>query len=154
MWGFGPDAVAPATAVKKDPAWQQVDAAKACPVLEIKGASGQFGDQWTNGIYDVQVTHPEVAPVYVQRGGPFERFLYFDAEHYWRVGSCEYKDQEKAGAGSMRSADPVRPGTLPIAVSSWTVRTGYDEWMMQEVTVERPGQNGYGRHDAPAAPTQ
>lgn len=50
--------------------------------------------------------------------------------------------------------DEVRPGTLPIAVSSWTVRTGYDEWMMQEVTVERPGQNGYGRHDAPAAPTQ
>ena len=33
--------------------------------------------------------------MYVQRGGPFERFLYFDAEHYWRAGSCEYKDQDK-----------------------------------------------------------
>jgi len=28
----------------QDPAWQQVDAAKACPVLEIKGASGQLLD--------------------------------------------------------------------------------------------------------------
>eukprot|EP00435_Cladocopium_sp_Y103_P072243 s29_g39.t1 len=128
LWGFGPDAaVAPAAAPSKDPAWAQV-ASKACPVLEIKGATGQFGDQWTNGRYD------EMAPVYVLRGGPFERFLYFDSEHYWRVGSCEYKDQEKAAAGSMRSADPVRPGTLPTAVPSWTVRTGYDEWMLQAVT--------------------
>ena len=32
--------------------------------------------------------------MYVLQGGHFERFLYFDAEHYWRVGSCEYKDQD------------------------------------------------------------
>ena len=41
----------------------------------------------------------EMAPVYVLRGGPFERFLYFDAETYWRVGSCEYKDQDPAEIG-------------------------------------------------------
>jgi hypothetical protein len=40
----------------------------------------------------------EMAPVYVLRGGPFERFLYFDSEHYWRVGSCEYKDQDTFGS--------------------------------------------------------
>jgi len=46
----------------------------------------------------------------------------------------------------------VRPGTLPTAVHSWTVRTGYDEWMLQAVTVEGPGQNGYGTPaPAPAA---
>lgn len=45
------------------------------------------------GRFDAQ----EMAPVYVLRGGPFERFLYFDSDHYWRVGSCEYKDQDTFG---------------------------------------------------------
>ncbi|CAK9020442.1 unnamed protein product [Durusdinium trenchii] len=129
MWGFGPDAAA--TSRQKDAAWATAD---ACPV-EIRGATGQFGDAWTNGLYEVDVTHPEIPPVYVLQGGHFERFLYFDAEHYWRVGSCEYKDQEKAAAGSMRSAEKVRPGTLPTQVAAWSVRTGYDEWLLQDVEV-------------------
>ena len=99
----------------------------------------------------------DAAPVYSLRGGQFERFLYFDAEGHWRVGSAEYKDQariwgvvhlpraeEKAAAGSMRSADPVRPGTLPTLVSSWTVRTGYDDWQMQDVGVQVHQNGGYG----------
>ena len=43
-------------------------------------------------------------------------------------------------------------GTLPNAVPGWMVRTGYDDWMVQAVTVEGPGQNGYGQVGRPAAP--
>eukprot|EP00913_Durusdinium_trenchii_P023691 g22254.t1 len=38
-------------------------------------------------------------------------------------------------SGSMRSAEKVRPGTLPTQVAAWSVRTGYDEWLLQDVEV-------------------
>ncbi|CAE7022218.1 unnamed protein product, partial [Symbiodinium sp. CCMP2456] len=128
-----------------DPKWAQCGAAES-PVLRIAGAEGQFGENWTNGIYDVEVIHPEMPPVYVLRSGPYERFLYLDAERYWRVGSCEYKDQEKAAAGSMRSLHPVPAGTLPPAVEAWTVRLGYEDWSEQGVAVQvlpSPPSGGY-----------
>lgn len=64
--------------------------------------------------------------MYVLRGGPFERFLYFDSEHYWRVGSCEYKDQDTYGSFGIfgecdQSFDHIR----------WTCRLDID-WMMDE----------------------
>ncbi|CAE7221654.1 unnamed protein product [Symbiodinium microadriaticum] len=62
-----------------DPKWARCGAAES-PVLRIAGAEGQFGENWTNGIYDVEVIHPEMPPVYVLRSGPYERFLYLDAE--------------------------------------------------------------------------
>ncbi|CAE7366176.1 unnamed protein product [Symbiodinium sp. CCMP2592] len=146
MWGFGSATVtSSARQHQSDPRWAQCGA-NASPVLRIAGAEGQFGENWTNGIYDVEVIHPEMPPVYVLRAGPYERFLYLDAERYWRVGSCEYKDQEKAAAGSMRSLHPVPAGTLPPAVEAWTVRLGYEDWSEQRVAVEvlpTPPSGGY-----------
>lgn len=77
------------------------------------------------------------------------------AERYWRVGSCEYKDQEKAAAGSMRSLHPVPAGTLPPAVEAWTVRLGYEDWSEQRVAVEvlpAPPSGGYLAAQPGAAP--
>ncbi|CAJ1406157.1 unnamed protein product [Effrenium voratum] len=138
MWGFGP-VPAESAAQRKDPRW-----AEARPAgLEIRGAGGLLGDHWTNGIYELEASDADAPPVYALRAGPFERFLYWDTEQYWRLGSCEYKDQAKASAGSMRSAEQVPPGTPPTAVAAWMVRVGFDVWMPQEVIIKRLGQNGY-----------
>lgn len=36
---------------------------------------------------------------------------------------------------SLVDGSQVRPGTLPTQVAAWSVRTGYDEWLLQDVEV-------------------
>ena len=147
MWGFGAPASGLGAGVAAAPApderWHEADAAGACPVLVVGGAAGQFGDDWTNGVYDIEVLSPELPPVWVKREGAYERFLYFDAAQTWRVGGGEHKEKLLAAAGSMCSAKPEALGTLPTGVRSWSVRTGYSAWEEQRVTVSaRPPTPG------------
>eukprot|EP00930_Biecheleria_cincta_P025280 TRINITY_DN18014_c0_g1_i2.p1 TRINITY_DN18014_c0_g1~~TRINITY_DN18014_c0_g1_i2.p1 ORF type:complete len:179 (+),score=35.30 TRINITY_DN18014_c0_g1_i2:43-579(+) len=143
---FGVNASDPKPGLKSqvDERWvKAAQTSSSSAVLEIRNVTGQFGDQWTNGVYDLELERPELPPVYVKRGGCYERFLYYDEEQYWRLGSCEFKDQHKSLAGSMRSTGTVMPGTLPTAVEHWTVRVGYDTWEEQQVSVTaRPATPG------------
>jgi len=113
--------------------------------MGIAGVEGQFGKFWTNGMYDIEIPeNPADPPAWTLRNSPYERWVYFDEENRWRIGSEEYKSQHKAGAGSMRSV-PVDPGTLPTEVKEWEVRINYSEWVNQDVQVKflkPPSQDG------------
>uniref|UniRef100_A0A7S4V0E8 Uncharacterized protein n=1 Tax=Alexandrium monilatum TaxID=311494 RepID=A0A7S4V0E8_9DINO len=147
MWFGEQDAAnkpSPHAKPEPDERWQKAEIEKNAGVVEIRGAIGMFGPNWTNGIYDLDPERMSFVepPAWQLRSQMYDRWLYFDLEHRWRVGSMEYKLKRKAAAGSICS-EPVEPGTLPSDAKEWCVRMNYSDWESQDLKVRaRPPKLG------------
>uniref|UniRef100_A0A7S2DFJ0 Uncharacterized protein n=1 Tax=Alexandrium andersonii TaxID=327968 RepID=A0A7S2DFJ0_9DINO len=139
MWFGEQDAGSkPVTHAKPDPdeRWEKAEVETRAGIVEMRGATGMFGPRWTNGVYDLDPERASFSepPAWQLRSQMYDRWLYFDLENRWRVGSLEYKLKRKAAAGSACS-EPVEPGTLPSEVKEWTVRQNYYDWESQDLKI-------------------